>query len=413
LESRTAHKLILLFAATMVVSCVDLRKPKVVDECATAGNCSDDPSQHPKPDANEDVELAGPDLPHKDEPAPQPDAAPEAPGPDAAADTVDTRDGPGADSRETADVTLDDGLPPADAGPDSGSDGLRRDLGPDLGSDAGADLRPDLGPDLRPDIGRDLQPDLGRDLAPDVGPDTPPDTPPDVSPDTSTLLSGLLAYYKCESAVGTTLQDSSGKGNHGTLAATATSGYAFQAGKVGKALALASAGQGHVSLPPAVFANATTITIAAWVSVTTSQNWARVFDLGINANLTNNTETGTRYMNLVPKNEGTDMAFAITTDGYTNEQKLTSAALATGSWKHVAVVLGSGPGGLYVDGALAAGGSAVSLRPRDLGAIDYVFLGRSQFGADPYFDGLLDEVRVYNRALSAAEIGELYQYAEP
>ena len=39
-----------------------------------------------------------------------------------------------------------------------------------------------------------------------------------------------------------------------------------------------------------------------------------------------------------------------------------------------------------------------------LGNIDYAFIGRSQFGEDPYFDGMIDDLRIYNRALSAEEI---------
>ena len=83
------------------------------------------------------------------------------------------------------------------------------------------------------------------------------------------------------------------------------------------------------------------------------------------------------------------------------------------TWKHVAIVLGSGQSHLYVDGALVTNTSTITLRPADLGTIDYAFLGKSQFGADPYFDGKIDEFRVYNRALSAAEIQALYQFAGP
>ena len=382
-----------LLTATLVVGCVSLDKPKDVQKCAAAHNCSNNPIPQPGADANQDTGQPGPDLPHADRTAAKEDLGPDSPITDAPADQAnigrDTEDDIGTPEKDTGiSPDADSGLPPADSKAELGSDMIQQDVALDLEPD----LKPDLGPDLRPDLG------------PDLGPDT--------SPDTSTLLSGLLAYYKCESTTGTTLQDSSGSGNNGTLVG-GTSGYSFPAGKVGTALALAKAGQGYVSLPPAVFANATDITIAAWVNVTTSQGWQRVFDTGINAKLATDAPTGTSYMNLVPKNSGTNLAFAISTNGYSNEQVLTSAALPTGTWKHVAVVLGSGRESLYVDGAVASTSSAISLRPKDLGAIDYAYLGKSQFTADPYFDGLIDEFRVYGRAVSAAEIQALYQFTGP
>ena len=42
--------------------------------------------------------------------------------------------------------------------------------------------------------------------------------------------------------------------------------------------------------------------------------------------------------------------------------------------------------------------------PADLGTTTNNWLGRSQWDADGYFDGLLDEVRIYSEALSEAEI---------
>jgi hypothetical protein len=373
----------------LAVGCVSLDRPKVVEACAASNTCSDNPGQQPGRDANQDLY---PDAQSGDTQPATADLGPDSLVLDAPADQSgqgpDLRDGPRSDGIS---ADADSGLPPADARPDLGPDTNRPDLGPDLG------------PDLRPDLGPDLGPDLRLDLGPDLGADSPPDT--------STLLTGLVVYYKCESATGTSLQDSSGNGNHGTLVG-GTAGYSFPTGKVGRALALAKAGSGYVSVPPAVFANATDITIATWVNVTTLQNWQRVYDVGINAKIANNTSTGTHYLNFVPKNAATNLAFSISKDGYGNEQVLTTANLAAGTWKHVAVVLASGQGTLYVDGAVANGG-AISLRPADLGTIDYAYLGKSQFTSDPYFDGQIDEFRVYNRALSATEIQSLYQFAGP
>jgi hypothetical protein len=45
------------------------------------------------------------------------------------------------------------------------------------------------------------------------------------------------------------------------------------------------------------------------------------------------------------------------------------------------------------------------------GTLDSFHIGDTQFGASPvnYFNGLLDDVRVYNRSLSATEIQQLYK----
>jgi hypothetical protein len=40
----------------------------------------------------------------------------------------------------------------------------------------------------------------------------------------------------------------------------------------------------------------------------------------------------------------------------------------------------------------------------DLGETTHNWLGRSQYPDHPYFNGALDDVRIYNRALSEAEV---------
>ena len=78
--------------------------------------------------------------------------------------------------------------------------------------------------------------------------------------------------------------------------------------------------------------------------------------------------------------------------------------LGTG-WHHVAVVIDSGTMNmaLYLDGAVVASGPTTVL-PKDLGVTNQNWLGRSQWVADGYYGGLLDEFRIYSRALSAGEV---------
>jgi hypothetical protein len=186
---------------------------------------------------------------------------------------------------------------------------------------------------------------------------------------------------------------------------------------LGKALSLHRAGLGYVRVPASVFANATDLTVALWVNVTTSQSWQRLFDVGIDAHLSQNAATGTKYLNVVPNGSdstASNMVFRITKDGYNNDQKLTAASPSTSTWTHVALVLAPGGGGkLYVDGVEKDSQSGVTLRPADLGAIDYAFIGKSPFTADATLDGIVDEYRVYSRALSADEVQALYTFTGP
>jgi hypothetical protein len=249
----------------------------------------------------------------------------------------------------------------------------------------------------------------------------------DIPQDAGPLLTGLLVYYDFEGSDGAMLPDQSGKGNHGTLSIGQLSdggvpkdpGYQLVTGKtgLGKALSLHRAGLGFVRVPPAVFAGATDLTVAMWTSITTSQSWQRLFDVGIDAHLSQNAATGTKYLNLVPNGSdstASNMLFRITGDGYNNEQKLTAGSPSVSTWAHVALVLTPGGGGkLYVNGEEKDSQSGVTLRPTDLGAIDYAFIGKSPFTADSTFDGIVDEFRVYGRALSADEVRALYNYAGP
>ncbi|MFC5469583.1 LamG-like jellyroll fold domain-containing protein [Cohnella suwonensis] len=204
--------------------------------------------------------------------------------------------------------------------------------------------------------------------------------------------SGFVANYLFNETSGTTAADSSGNGKTATLNGTA----AWAAGKSGNGLSL-SGTSAYASLPTGIVGALNDFTVATWVKVNSSADWARIFDFG----------TGTTsYMFLTPKAGGSGLRFAISTGGSGAEQQLNAAALTTGVWKHVAITLSGTTGKLYVDGVEAASNSSMTLKPSSLGNTNLNYIGKSQY-ADPNLNGVIDDFRIYNRALSASEIAAL------
>ena len=161
----------------------------------------------------------------------------------------------------------------------------------------------------------------------------------------------------------------------------------------GKVLSLDGVSQ-YVTLPVSV-ANASTF--AAWVKWSGGGDWQRVFDFG---------DGTSQYLFLTPRANGGKMRFAITTSGNGNEQQIDApAAMPTNSWCHVAVTLDGAKGVLYLDGEPVGTNSSLTIRPwQTLARSNYV--GRSQW-PDPDFNGKIDSLRIFGRALSAGEIRDL------
>jgi hypothetical protein len=88
--------------------------------------------------------------------------------------------------------------------------------------------------------------------------------------------------------------------------------------------------------------------------------------------------------------------------------------LRDGQWHHIAVVFDSDSDPdtsdltLYVDG-VAESVSYLGLRAINTAAETDVYLGSRLGGASYLFSGLMDDVRIYSRALTAAEIAAMAQ----
>jgi len=200
---------------------------------------------------------------------------------------------------------------------------------------------------------------------------------------------GLVAWYTMDDNV----QDSSGRNYHGTL--TGDSGYS--AGYSGKALNF-NGSSTFVTLPIGpLMPTLNDVTVATHVNFSGgSGSWQRVFDFGSDS---------TVYMFLCPRQStGGPMRFAIRTAAV-GEQIVDSPAAISLGWHHMAVSIDSKTMRmtLYLDGE-QVGQAATTLLPKDLGNTTQNWLGRSQYTADAYFSGMLDEFRIYNRVLSAQEV---------
>ena len=162
----------------------------------------------------------------------------------------------------------------------------------------------------------------------------------------------------------------------------------------GKALRLInnnSNNQQYVQLPYEL-AGSEELTVAMWVKLQSNTTWIRLFDFGYDTD---------HYLFLTP-NGGNVMRFAIK-NGAEEQTVDCQSKLPTGVWKHVAVTIGKEKTTIYVDGEVAGSSTAITISPADVRPV-LNYLGRSQFVADPLFQGQIDDVRIYNFAITADDV---------
>lgn len=206
---------------------------------------------------------------------------------------------------------------------------------------------------------------------------------------TPTIMPALIARYGFDGST----NDSSGNANHPIITSGAPT---FLAGKYGSAVDFDGAGQ-YTMLPANLLASVTNCTFACWVNWDGGAAWQRIFDFG------NDT---TQYLFLTPSSGDGTLRFAITTNGGGAEQILETAPLPVGQWRHVAITRSGNIARLYTNGVVAvARTNVVTIAPASFNsALNY--LGKSQW-PDPLFNGRLDELFLYNYALSDSEITKL------
>ncbi|UVS81642.1 LamG-like jellyroll fold domain-containing protein [Actinokineospora sp. UTMC 2448] len=193
----------------------------------------------------------------------------------------------------------------------------------------------------------------------------------------------LVAAYAFDEGAGGSLTDRSGHGHTGTL-----SGPAWAAGRHGGGLSFDGVDDWVTVADTAALDLTDRMTLSAWLRPASASGWRTA--------VMKERQGGLAY---ALYGAGLDRPSGYLSIG--NDVTATGpSALPVGSWSHVAFTYDGAAMRLYVNGNLVAtvaqtGSAAVSAAALRLG-------GNSVWGE--YFAGVMDDVRVYNRALSAAEI---------
>lgn len=137
------------------------------------------------------------------------------------------------------------------------------------------------------------------------------------------------------------------------------------------------------------------ITISVWVYWNGGGDWQRIVDFG------NNTS---EYIFLTPRAAGGGLRFAVNNAG---EQSIdTGEPLPIGEWTYVTASLSGDTARLYVNGQLEATGT-ITHDPIDFSPLLNNYVGKSQW-PDPYFNGMVDDLKIYNYARTTEQIAQDY-----
>ena len=198
----------------------------------------------------------------------------------------------------------------------------------------------------------------------------------------------LVGYWKFDETSGITAQDAAGNGNDGTLSGDPQ----WAAGKLGGALEFDGDGD-YVDCGDDPILNITgQITVACWIRVSQfTVGWQAIFTMGDDSWRLQRQTTTDNLCWACTGVTGTPGDWWLHGDVNVND----------GEWHHAAGVYDGSKYYLYVDGDLdaskdASGTMSISSYP--------VFIGANAQQSGREFEGLIDDVRVYKRALMDTEI---------
>lgn len=215
---------------------------------------------------------------------------------------------------------------------------------------------------------------------------------------------GLVGYWPFDEGSGSVSYDASAYGNNGTInigagGSQTTVTQAWSNGGTGKAgLAINFDGTDDYTNLPSV--NPTSaITVSAWIKSALSSGYSGVYQI---------VSKYSAYILGTGSAGGKNMCFII----YTTTWQYNPCYTVNDpqNWHHFVGTYDSSTGDrkIYVDGVLQGTATSTGSIANDTGPIHIAHREGVAVGTD-HFNGSVDDVRIYNRALSADEVKRLYE----
>ena len=210
---------------------------------------------------------------------------------------------------------------------------------------------------------------------------------------------GIVAHYLFDEGSGTTVHDCSPNGYDALLTGNNAANH-WTTGHAGSAILFVPS-DGTCVVTTSAQANQTgsALTIAAWITL---------LDPGGGYIVGQRQQTGWAWrIDVEGTDAGSDLGFAIGLGDGSGNDDSADTFVDVGAWHHVAGVFdaASGTQAIYLDGvATPASPAASAIVPDPLSTTIRVGCRGDDSN---YFPGIIDDVRIYSRALDAAEIAAL------
>lgn len=202
---------------------------------------------------------------------------------------------------------------------------------------------------------------------------------------------GLVGWWSFDEGTGTVAKDSSGNANDGTIY-----GATLVDGKYGKALSFDGVDD-YVEVADSRTLNVSVFTITAWVKLSSYSEFAcpivdrASVDGGYALWLRGVAPVGSPHLN----------------GGNGNDAVAYGLTVGLNEWTFVAVVFNGSTATFYVNDEAGAGIGNYEFR--DIGSLT-TRIGQVRWAwSGQYFNGIIDDVRIYNRTLSQTEINGIFQ----
>ena len=221
---------------------------------------------------------------------------------------------------------------------------------------------------------------------------------------TAAVTDGLIGYWRMDDTSGNTIVDSSGTGNTGTWYDDTDNAITTESvsGQVGLALDLENGDNSYILVDTDASISNTTRSVCLWINPESSLS---------------------NYKSLVDKADGSDNGWNLYYNGsgqrvgwYTNYGgylELANGTMPVGVWQHYCGTWdgsdGIGGMALYKDGQLATPGSSGDVGGYMSDAGNQLYIGGSIADSGNGFDGVMDQVMLFSRELSAAEVQAIYE----